>query len=237
MSIADVIGQQGFNANLPHYRKVLSGQPVNYTSSFIKLDGDTHYYRALYAPLIQNGEILGFTGVVVDISAETELNRLSKSDALTNLNNRRCFEEHINELLTPATQSPTISHGLIFIDVDFFKSINDNYGHNVGDKALIRLAKILRESTNAAGNAYRIGGEEFALILPQIDNECALLQKAEELRLLVQSSQLISERQITISLGVVLFKSSETRNGILKRADVALYASKNNGRNQVQFIK
>ena len=234
LHISDVIGQDGFNQNQQHYKAVLNGAFVNYESYFIKVDDNPHHYRATYKPLHLNEETQGFIGVVVDITAEKELERLSKTDSLTGLNNRREFEEHLKSLLV---NSSIHSNGMLFLDIDLFKSINDTFGHDIGDQALIELGGLLKNCIDLSSTSYRIGGEEFAVLLPDISEAKELLKVANSIRKNVESTQLISQKSITVSIGAILFNHGDSRTNILKRVDIALYVAKNNGRNQVQLAK
>ena len=232
LNIADVIGEDGFNSNLKHYEAALSGLVVHYESHFVKLDGTSHYYRAIYTPIKIKGYIQGFTGVVMDITAEKELERLSKTDSLTNLGNRRDFEGRLKTLIDNKVDS---IHGLIFIDIDYFKDVNDQFGHDVGDKALVALAKLLKDTNRLSSSSFRIGGEEFSMIFPDIKGSKELLSVANKIRLAIESTTLITEKPITVSIGATLFEYNFDRLDILKKADNALYASKNKGRNQVSI--
>lgn len=233
LSIEDVIGTEAFKANLPHYQQVLSGQTVTYQSFFLKKDGNPHHYHAIYTPLNVSGRIQGFTGVVVDITAEKELERMSKTDPLTDLGNRREFEHQLSNLFNAPS---TDTHGLMFVDIDFFKDVNDLFGHDIGDQALIGLGNLLGTKTTLPTRSFRIGGEEFAILIPSIGSEQALYEQAEQLRALIEATQLIEQRSITVSIGATTFQSGDNRSDILKRTDIALYKSKTCGRNQVQLL-
>lgn len=232
-TIEQVIGQEGFLSNLPRYKKALEGETIEYESFFTKRDGNPHYYRAVYTPIEYHGAIQGFTGIVIDITAEKELKRLSRTDPLTNLHNRRSFESNLAHLLKVNSES---QHGLIFLDIDFFKAINDQFGHSVGDRALISIGELLKKNTQIRNNAYRIGGEEFAVIFPNIEDQNTLLEAAEHIRRTIETSTIIPERQLTASIGAALFKAGDERHTLLKRVDIALYQSKDSGRNQVCCI-
>lgn len=231
--IAEVIGEDAYAANLVHYRKVLTGSTVEYESFFIKLDGNPHHYRALYVPLVRDGVIQGFTGVVADITPEKDLDRLSKTDTLTGLHNRRGFEECLGRLLDG---SGRVMHGLIFLDIDFFKNINDRFGHDAGDRALIRLGRLLGENVPAPHRPYRIGGEEFAVLFQYIKGKSDLLEKSDALRKMIETADIIPDETVTVSIGATMFNPGSDRGRLLKRADIALYLSKDKGRNQVRFV-
>lgn len=234
LSIADVIGEDGFTQNLPHYRAVLAGQFIEYQSFFFKADGEPHHYNAIYKPLKLNDNIVGFTGVVIDITAEVNLERLCRTDPLTSLANRRQFENNLENLLLSKS---TDNFGLLIIDIDYFKAINDDLGHSKGDDALVHLGKILNEVVGEDGEAYRVGGDEFIVILTKPLSAKCFYEGADKLCTKVKDTQLIPNRLITVSMGGVLFNAGDNRSKLLKKADVALYESKEKGRNRVTIIK
>jgi len=229
LHISKVIGLEGFNSNLNNYNKVLTGITIKFNTAFVKRDGNKHYCYAIYEPLVEKGEIVGFTGVVVDTTAENELDRLSKTDALTQLSNRRNFEYELTNILNVNIDS---NYGILLLDIDFFKKVNDEFGHDVGDEALIKLSRILEATIDSSSKVFRIGGEEFAVILSDLKGEDELRRKADYLCEKVALSVILKEKNITISIGAILFKAGDDRSLILKKADLALYRSKDNGRNK-----
>ncbi|HFU75717.1 MAG TPA: GGDEF domain-containing protein, partial [Arcobacter sp.] len=127
---------------------------------------------------------------------------------------------------------------VIIMDIDNFKSINDTYGHNIGDDVIIDIANKLVQNQRKSDVACRFGGEEFVLLLPNTKKESALVI-AEKIRKNVESSIIHltnNSLQYTISIGIsnVHFKDETNIEKALKRADEALYIAKNNGKNQVQ---
>ncbi|MFT7052518.1 MAG: diguanylate cyclase (GGDEF)-like protein/PAS domain S-box-containing protein [Psychromonas sp.] len=232
LHISKVIGIDGFNGNLKHYNEVLTGETVKFNTSFVKIDGNPHYCYAIYEPLMEEGQVIGFTGVVIDTTAEHELDRLSKTDLLTQLSNRREYEYYIANILEGDI---TFNYGMLILDIDFFKKVNDQLGHDIGDNALITLGKLLEDIIEFPSKVFRIGGEEFAIILCDLKGEDELRRRADYICEKVASSVIIKEKNITVSIGAILFKAGDDRSLILKKADVALYMSKNNGRNQAHI--
>lgn len=160
----------------------------------------------------------------------TELTRRALTDSLTGLSNRG----HMSEILQKE-YSRYVRHdqrfGIIMIDIDHFKKINDSYGHDTGDQVLIQLSRKFEQATRNSDFISRWGGEEFLICCTTI-NEDDLLPIAENIRKLVINSNFETAGKITISLGCALIQVDEHINELIKRADVALYAAKNNGRNQ-----
>ncbi|KQN70010.1 hypothetical protein ASE94_13060 [Devosia sp. Leaf64] len=151
--------------------------------------------------------------------------RLSEMDSLTGLLNHQAF----HRLASPAGKT---GGSVIFCDIDHFKSINDRFGHLAGDKALRAFADLLKASGFAAG---RLGGEEFALILPDLAPEVAAIE-AERLRMKyagMRHSALAEDARVTASFGIAGYEPGEEPRRAFSRADAALYAAKSSGRNRV----
>ena len=157
-------------------------------------------------------------------------------DPLSGLNNRRGFDRAVEELASPA--GLLTGTALLLADVDHFKHINDTYGHVMGDKVLKAIAQAFRENIKGRDVAARIGGEEFAVLLPQTTLEGAKAV-AEQLRVAVakarirQGEQLDQTGSITLSAGVAVVRGEESCESLMRRADRALYTAKREGRNRV----
>jgi len=171
-------------------------------------------------------------------SANQELERKNVLDELTGLHNRRFYDQKILAEYRRSRRNLT-ALSLVLIDIDYFKSVNDNHGHLAGDQCLIWLAKYIKESLKrSADKAFRYGGEEFCLILPNTDAEGALLL-AEHLRLAVCEQTFVFqdiEIPLTISCGICTYQQQVDigPEQIFSGADKALYKAKNDGRNQSQ---
>ena len=171
-----------------------------------------------------------------ELRASVERERaLARVDSLTGAKNRRAIYEFAEETLDVAKRYKK-PLSLIMLDTDYFKKVNDTYGHLVGDHALQHLVGLLKSKLRAADDLGRYGGEEFLIVLPETD-EANAAQLAERLRLLVEQNPLVDngdEVFMTISLGVIQWHSA-LRNfeSFLNGADQALYAAKTAGRNKV----
>ncbi len=169
------------------------------------------------------------------------IRREAITDGLTGLANRKAFDEQIGRLARESKKQGLI-FSLIMIDIDHFKAFNDTYGHQVGDQVLRLVAMTLINEVKGQDMAARYGGEEFVIILPGTNVNAAKIV-AENLRKAVEKKEVINRAtgqnlgQITISLGVAQFYSEETADDLVHRADKALYASKNKGRNMVSVAK
>lgn len=162
-----------------------------------------------------------------------ELREAALTDALTGLPNRRAFELRFEEQLGRRNRS----FGLVLLDIDHFKAINDLYGHSAGDQALRECAEICAQTLRPADFIARIGGEEFAVILPDIGIQ-AVCEAAERLRRAVEAQGVNWQGQyfqLTLSAGIT--HSADSRldfDGLLREADLALYRAKRRGRNRIE---
>ncbi|UGV27121.1 PleD family two-component system response regulator [Rhodopseudomonas boonkerdii] len=159
------------------------------------------------------------------------------TDGLTGLHNRRYMESHLQTLAEQAvTRSKPLA--LMILDIDYFKSINDTHGHDCGDDVLREFAVRIRKSIRGIDLACRYGGEEFVIVMPETDMHVAGMV-AERLRRSIAGESFSIDRgnkriEVTISIGLAtLEKKSESIADVLKRADVALYRAKHDGRNRV----
>lgn len=158
------------------------------------------------------------------------------TDPLTGLHNRRYMEGHLGTLVAQSVQSGR-SLSVLVADIDFFKKVNDTYGHDAGDNVLREFATRLRRNTRGIDLACRLGGEEFVIIMPDTDLARAL-QVAERVRACIAAEkfQVNAESMlaVTASVGVAtLERQEDTPETLFKRADLALYAAKREGRNRV----
>lgn len=165
------------------------------------------------------------------------LKESSLKDSLTGLHNRRFLDEYV-EKLAPQVIRQKQNIAIIMIDMDYFKKVNDNYGHDVGDIVLKELSFILRDTVREADLVVRYGGEEFIIILSNIENIESAMSVAEKLRVAVEEKviKIGNEKtlQKTISLGVSYFPEDSTSIWeAIKYADIALYEAKHTGRNRV----
>lgn len=163
--------------------------------------------------------------------------REAMTDGLTGLANRKAFDGEIDRVMQEISARNGV-FTLLMLDIDHFKSFNDNFGHQVGDQVLRLVARTLKDSIKGKDFAARYGGEEFSIILPDTDLSGAIIV-GNALRKAVASKDVINRStgkvlgRITMSVGVAEFAGETLAEELIERADNALYTAKHNGRNQV----
>ncbi|MBI4854202.1 MAG: diguanylate cyclase [Acidobacteria bacterium] len=172
----------------------------------------------------------------LDVSYHDKLYQQATRDPLTALSNRNYFRNELRKFVSLAVRYNR-ALSIIMLDIDFFKKINDTYGHDVGDNVLKGVSEVLMRHVRNHDVAARFGGEEFVMLLPETNLGGAVVV-AERIRTAVENVNFESlgcRRQVTISIGVAEYEGDTTSDGedILKRADEALYRAKTSGRNRV----
>ena len=268
-------------ANIPERPVLGSRIPAKY-NWLMNLDDCELYQSAALLPLKSGGKIIGVQlllskdanrynkndgttflhklAAMTAISIENCINRqrilkLGYQDGLTSAYNRRYFDERLKHEIDRSVRNKT-DLVCLFIDIDFFKKINDNYGHQVGDIVLIKLVTLMRDQVRSSDIVARYGGEEFAIILPDTGIQLAH-EVAERIRSEVENQKLeINDHTlgITVSIGLASLSQIRHQEGIqqkdqpqkitdsldkilLGKADEALYQAKQTGRNQVVIKK
>ncbi len=223
----------------------------NYTEKLTE-SHDLHEMRNIIAEVVSETKMIAQSSTLLqkmlsetkqeveNLREELERSReQATTDSLTGLLNRRAFDQELMRASDDANQSRD-PLGLLMIDIDKFKRVNDTYGHLIGDKVIRFIAKQLSNNLKGKDIVARIGGEEYAILLPntQLDNARIL---AESIRTTIERSRLKRTDTsqpiggITVSIGVTSFKHGEVTDDFIQRADQALYQSKNNGRNRVSI--
>ncbi len=159
-----------------------------------------------------------------------ELELQATRDSLTGAGNRRLFDEKIRECLAlyKRHQESTV---LVMLDIDHFKKINDDFGHVQGDEVLVNLVDLLRSRLRESDGLFRIGGEEFAILLNRVKPRVAV-NVAEDIRSLVENTELLPSMTVTISLGLAACRDNDSSKSWVERSDNALYQAKSEGRNR-----
>jgi diguanylate cyclase (GGDEF)-like protein/PAS domain S-box-containing protein len=185
------------------------------------------------------GEAKYFVAIIEDINfrkeMERELNDRATHDSLTGLLNRTELNNALEKEMARATRYGR-PYSLMMIDIDHFKLVNDNYGHQAGDKVLMELAQILGLATRTADVVGRFGGEEFLVMLPELDHEQALLL-AERIRRAVEAHVIRNQDRtinVTVSIGVASYpEHGDDVEKLVRASDNAMYKAKSDGRNRI----
>ncbi len=165
---------------------------------------------------------------------ERKIMELMLTDPLTEVANRRCLDQRLEHEMQ-RVQRFSGNLAVIMTDIDYFKRINDNYGHATGDRVLQAYAAIMRKTIRTTDFVARFGGEEFVLLLPETLEEGATAL-AERIRVALASEHFDGmDGAVTASFGITTARSSDSAHDVLLRADKALYRSKEDGRNRVSF--
>ena len=195
-------------------------------------DKTSYWVFASITPIMNSEGIkIGYTAIEQNITDKKIVEELAIRDHLTGLVNRSRLDA-IFEYEIPQSLRYKTPLSIIMIDIDYFKSVNDTYGHLVGDLVLQELSAILKIDKREADTVGRWGGEEFLIILPQTDINGART-RAEKIRLATQSHIFASVGSQTVSLGIAQLEQNDTDASFVGRADSALYKAKNMGRNRV----
>ena len=182
----------------------------------------------------KNEWLLSFADVT-HLEAEKQLYRiLSLQDPLTKVYNRKKFFDEIDKEIDRVRRYGQ-KLALIMMDADYFKNINDVYGHTVGDKVLIELTEIIRKVIRKTDVLARYGGEEFAVLMPGTDAKGAF-EIADRLRMAIAGNVFPVCKEVTCSFGVADFALTDTIDSFVQKADIALYEAKGKGRNNAQMF-
>ncbi|MFA7282781.1 MAG: diguanylate cyclase [Sterolibacterium sp.] len=239
--VVDIVAPQHREAFIALSESVNRGESGSLEFKIVGLKGGHRWLETHAVPMRgADGQITGLLSVTRDITQhkrdQQALEQLAQTDSLTGLANRRQFLVMAEQELTR-----TVRYGgplsVFMMDIDHFKNINDTYGHKTGDVVLQKLAELIRDALREIDAVGRLGGEEFAVVLPQTDSERAL-EVAERLRKAIADAEVPLEQGLplhfAVSIGVSTLAGTKTNiDTLLSQADQALYKAKNGGRNRV----
>ncbi len=222
---------------------LVKGDVKHYEKEFKFADGEMHpcfyWSKGFDVPDTQNG-IKGIVSEFVDITKEkkleADLEMASQIDHGTGLYNRYVFDKQTKSIIDDARENGTRVY-VMMCDLDHFKRVNDTFGHVEGDSVLRNFADVIRgEIRESIDVPIRYGGEEFVIFLPNTDLDSAK-SVAENIRLSTMENIVLPDKSnITVSIGLVRFDPSESRDQCIDRADYALYTAKSSGRNKVVVV-
>ena len=205
-----------------------SGEITNF-----KKDKTTIIFNVYIEPIFKDGIKIGYRSISEDITDKKRIEELSITDKLTGLYNRLKLDEKML-IKIEEFKRYKIDFSIILIDIDDFKSVNDTYGHDVGDHILQKLGKVLKNNIRITDIVGRWGGEEFIIICSNTNLDKSKIL-AENIRKIVQNTNFDKVGNKTISLGLAQFNKDDDVKTIFKRADDALYEAKTTGKNKVCF--
>lgn len=177
-----------------------------------------------------DNSIENIVSVGIDVTTKKEIEKIASTDKLTGIHNRRMLDE-ILQIEIEVAQRHERDLSLIIIDIDYFKDVNDNYGHFIGDETLKRMSTVISQNIRASDIFGRYGGEEFLIICTQTNKDNAYIL-AEKIRSIVEKYNFYEVGTKTISLGISSFEKNDTIETLFKKADEALYNAKESGRNK-----
>lgn len=220
------------------WETISSGQTYRGIMINAKKDKSTYYEEQTITPIFDdNNEIQHYISTSQDITEriamEEKLKQLATVDSLTGIYNRHKINLEIDSEISRVKRYDG-SFAIVMFDLDYFKAVNDTYGHDVGDDVLKKISRHISQYIRESDSFGRWGGEEFILLFPNI-SQGEVMQTAEKLRELVTDISFDEVSEVTISLGVSTYIKGENKKSLLKRVDDALYEAKNAGRNRVVF--
>ena len=225
----------------PVAQALISRQSFNHEYSLIGRSGREAKIELSVTPVFDLDECLGCVVLLQDLTASADLKRqisylqnANTMDPLTHVANRAEFERSLREYVS-AHRVTDSNCSLIVCDIDFFKKVNDTYGHHVGDQALVAFAQTLKQFVRTRDIVARYGGEEFVILCANCDLQSAV-QRAEQIRVNLNQTpqQMLDGKTLSASFGVAELKADEDVTDFFVRADKALFAAKQAGRNRVK---
>ena len=200
----------------------------------LKKDGSFYWADVIISPTYDNDfNVIGYSAIRNDITDKKRIEQLSITDKLTGIANRSKLDDFLNNEIKRARRYES-SLGVVLLDIDNFKRVNDTYGHLVGDKVLVAIANILKSNIREIDFLGRWGGEEFLIVCPHTNKE-GIMTLCETLRKKIEEYDFKNCTKQTASFGVTSFSKDDTIDSIILRADNALYRAKEIGKNTVEF--
>jgi len=203
---------------------------INEITNYTKTK-DTIYLNTYIEPIFSNNTKIGYRAIYEDITDKKRVEELSITDALTGLYNRLKLDDILFIEIEKYKRYKT-KFSIIILDIDDFKSVNDIYGHDIGDNVLKKVSQVLKNTIRVTDVVGRWGGEEFVVICENTDIDSAYVA-AEHIRRYIENTKHDKVGKKTVSIGVAEFEDDDTLSTIFKKADEALYEAKHSGKNRV----
>ncbi|HEX7642598.1 MAG TPA: PAS domain-containing protein [Burkholderiaceae bacterium] len=235
--VSEVFGADYYAFTSNKIAAALRGERISFERDALDHSGRKRHWRVEYIPDLQDGKVAGFYSMVLDITEAKELeNRLrtmARTDSLTGLANRASFNEALSEAIADC-DADGLHLAVLFLDVDHFKTCNDNFGHHGGDLVLREFSRRLTACVRHTDMVARLAGDEFVILLIANDAAAESEAVAKKIKAEMQREfQLVSGAcQVTTSIGITVRRDGENdAELLLRRADQALYQAKSQGRN------
>lgn len=237
----ELLGQEMGDIVSENYRRcVVARKSITYEEE-LKLPGGDRIWLTTLTPILEGNKVSHIVGSATDITErkklELELEKQANYDKLTGLPNRRLFFE-VLERMVLENERDKRKFALLFVDLDGFKDINDNYGHEVGDQVLIevgnRLLKCIRKSDTVA----RMGGDEFTIILRNIEDKTSVDNLVKKIHTILKKVMHFGDNKCKVgsSIGVAIYpENGNDSESLLRNADLSMYEIKRNGKNGFKF--
>lgn len=239
--VSDILGKELYEQVSPHLRSALQGEACTF-EVLRRADDGGHYLKVTYLPEIDDeGKVLGVYVLKQDVT-ESKRHQMALqldllTDPLTGLPNRTCYLINLNAAIARSRRSKKC-FAVMFLDIDKFKLINDTYGHEAGDKVLIEFGKRLRMSIRETDTAARLSGDEFILLVENLNTPDDAELVAEKILGAVRLPVALDGFSLLMSTSIGVAVSDgdcASAEGLMKQADQAMYAAKRRGRNLISF--
>jgi diguanylate cyclase (GGDEF)-like protein/PAS domain S-box-containing protein len=235
--VREACGDEAYFKYKRFFDEALAGKKTDFAFARER-DGVKHYYTSAYIPQFdEDGQVVGVCSMINDITdlkkVELQLIKLARFDSLTGLPNRIQFDESLRKAMARSRRGG-LAMALMYLDIDHFKTINDTYGHQAGDEALIEFSIRLAKSVRKTDQVARLSGDEFVIILEEMKSvEEAEIVARKVIHAMEPEFVLGATRyQVSTSIGIAVLRADDNDpQALLRRADQALYRAKHGGRN------
>lgn len=236
VNLFEYVISTGKQEAIHHIEQALRGNPQQFTVGFLTKEGTSRDLFITCGPTVVNDQIVGVYGIAKDITeqkqAEQIIHKMAYFDEITGLPNRSNFQECMAETLEKARNNTLV--GLMFLDLDKFKQVNDTLGHHTGDLLLIDVSKRIIQSVPEGSIVSRLGGDEFTIIFPNLSHTDEVIPIADAILQALAEPFYLHKRElyITTSIGICIYPEHGTDvETLIKNADASMYRAKESGGN------
>lgn len=236
VNLFEYVISTGKQEAIHHIEQALLGNPQQFTMGFLSKEGTNRDMFITCGPTVVNDQIVGVYGIAKDITeqkqAEQIIHRMAYFDEITGLPNRSNFQECMAETLEKAHNNSLA--GLMFLDLDKFKQVNDTLGHHIGDLLLVDVSKRIIQSVPEGSIVSRLGGDEFTIIFPNLSHTDEVIAVADAILQALAEPFYLHKRElyITTSIGICIYPEHGTDvETLIKNADASMYRAKESGGN------